>query len=150
MGAIVQEEQPEGSVEGARGHHVDSTVPQQDKIVSYVEEAESSTTFYIPKSLDTRQRALLEATSDDWARGSICVVKCRLCPDAGFGNFEVFKRHCNAAEAHPSSISFCMHCGDFFARSDSLDRHYKRRPLECHDVNPVIAETKWRETQRRG
>jgi hypothetical protein len=50
-------------VEGARGHHIDSTVSQEDKTVSYVEasqpkETESSTAFYIPKSLDTRQRTL--------------------------------------------------------------------------------------------
>jgi hypothetical protein len=28
---------------------------------------------------------------------------------------------------HPTSISFCVHCDDFFARPDLLDRHYKRR-----------------------
>jgi hypothetical protein len=154
-GAIVQEEQlwVEGSVEGATGHHIDSTVPQQDNMV-YLRGGQPAKgggeqhRLLIPKSLDTRQRALLEATSDDWARGTIRVIKCRLCPDAGFSNFEMFKRHCKAAEAHPSSISFCMHCGDFFTRSDSLDRHYKRRPQECHDVSPAIAETKRRETQR--
>jgi len=113
MGAIVQEEQPwlEGSVEGATGHHIDSTVAQQDNEVysmkaSQPKEAVSSTAFYIPKNLDPRQSALLEATSDDWARGTIRMIKCRLCPDAGFGNFEVFKRHCKAAEAHPATVSF--------------------------------------------
>ena len=68
-GAIVQEEltRVEGSAEGATGHHIDLIIPKQDKTVYYTEaskpkEAESSTAFYITKSLDTRQRALLEAT----------------------------------------------------------------------------------------
>jgi len=51
-------------------------------------------------------------------------------------------------EAHPASISFCDHCGDFFARRDSLKRHYKSRPIECRDVTPAVAETKRRETVR--
>ncbi|KAH9955140.1 hypothetical protein BC827DRAFT_1238416, partial [Russula dissimulans] len=146
-GAIVQGEQPwiEGRVEGATGHHVHSAVPQQDNTPS---EAEGSTFFYIPRSLDTRQRALLEANSDDWARGTIHVIKCRLCPNVGFGNFERFTRHCNAAETHPASISFCEHCGDFFARPESLERHRKTRPPECYDVSPAKAETKRQETER--
>ncbi|KAH9955145.1 hypothetical protein BC827DRAFT_1238454, partial [Russula dissimulans] len=154
-GAIVQGEQPwiEGRVEGATGHHVHSAMPQQDNTVYYMEasqpsEAEGSTFFYIPRSLDTRQRALLEANSDDWARGTIRVIKCRLCPNVGFGNFERFTRHCNAAETHPASISFCEHCGDFFARPDSLKRHRKTRPPECYDVSPAKAETKRQETER--
>ncbi|KAH9958564.1 hypothetical protein BC827DRAFT_1218860 [Russula dissimulans] len=94
------------------------------------------------------QRALLEATSDDWARGTIRVIKCRLCTNAGFRDFEIFKRHCNAAETHPDDISFCVHCGDFFARPDLLRRHYKKQPPECHDVRPAKAETKRQETER--
>ncbi|KAH9963638.1 hypothetical protein BC827DRAFT_1193297 [Russula dissimulans] len=142
MGAIVQEEQScvEGSVEGATGHYTDSVVPRQDNTGSSV--------FYIPRSLDTRQRALLKANSDEWARGTVRVIKCRLCPESGLKDFEVFKRHCNTGEAHPVSISYCEHCGDFFARIDSLHRHCDKRPAECHDVSPAKAEIKRLETGR--
>jgi len=133
-GAIVQGQQPwvEGSVEGAIEHHIGSTVPQQDKTVPHVEtsqlkEAERSTVFYIPKSLDTRQRALLKATSDDWARGAIRVIKCRLCPDAGFGNFEIFKRHCKAGR-----------------------RTRLRSPFACTAVTCSHGLTRWTGTTRGG
>jgi hypothetical protein len=155
MGAIVQEEQSwvEGSVEGATGHYVDSVVPQQDNTAYYAEasqpqEAGGSSVFYIPRSLDARQRALLKANSDEWARGTVRVIKCRLCPEARLKDFEVFKRHCNTVEAHPVSISYCEHCGDFFARTDSLDRHKDKRPAECHDVSQAKADTKRLETDR--
>jgi hypothetical protein len=153
-GAIAQEELPwvEGSTEGTKGYHIDSTVQQEDKTVcvaedSRAEEAQSSTLLNIP-SLEPRHRALLDATSDDWARGTGPVIKCRLCPDADFSKWEGFKRHCNAMEAHPVEISFCGHCGDFFARNDSLNRHYQKQPLECRNASLVTAETKRRETER--
>jgi len=109
---------------------------------------QGNTVFYIPRSLDTRERSLLKANSDDWARGTVRVIKCRLCPKAGFENFEIFKRHCGAAEAHPETIKFCVLCGDFFARPDSLDRHYVKWPQECQVVSPAKAETKRLETDR--
>jgi len=70
-GAIAREQGPwvEGSAEGVTGHHIDSTA-QEDKMVDNVgvsepEEAKSNTLFYIPRSLDPRHRALLDAMSDD-------------------------------------------------------------------------------------
>jgi len=51
-------------------------------------------------------------------------------------------------EAHPDKISFCKHCGDFFACSDSSIRLYDSRPHECRNVSPAIAEMKRRETER--
>ncbi|KAH9985186.1 hypothetical protein BJV74DRAFT_847286 [Russula compacta] len=50
-------------------------------------------------------------------------------------------------EAHPLKISFCDHCGDFFARRDSLERHCKNRPPECLEVGLEKAEAKRRETE---
>ena len=154
-GAIAQEQMPrvEGSAEGVTVYHVDSMAPKDDNVVdnmkdSKSEEAESGALFYIPKTLDTRHKALLDATSDDWARGTVRVLKCRLCPGAGFSNWEIFRRHCNTMEAHPDKISFCEHCGDFFARSDSLIRHYDRRPQECRNASPAMAGIKRRETER--
>jgi len=154
-GAIAQEQLPwvEGSAEGVTGYHIDIAASKENNVVDNVkdsgpEEAESGTRFYIPRGLDTRQRALLDATPDDWARGTVRVLKCRLCPGAGFSNWDIFRRHCSTMEAHPNKISFCRHCGDFFARSDSLIRHYDRRPHECRNVSPAMAETKRRETER--
>jgi hypothetical protein len=104
--------------------------------------------FMIPKRLRPRHRGLLQATSEDWERGTIDVLKCRLCPSAAFGNWEDFKRHCDFSEAHPVKIMFCEHCGDFFARMDSLKRHQASRPPECLSVNPTEAEAKQRETNK--
>ena len=133
-GIIAQEQQPwiAGSVEGETWYPVDITVPQK-KTVYYAEGSKPEETqnalFQIPRKPDQRHKALLEATDDDWARGTIHLLKCRLCPAAGFTNWGLFMRHCDTMEAHPASISFCEHCGDFFARRDSLKRHYKSRPI---------------------
>jgi len=149
----MQEQMPslERSAVGVAGHHIDNTAPE-DKIFENMkdstQEAESSTLFYIPRGLDTRHRALLDATSDDWARGTVRVLRCRLCLDARFSNWDIFRRHCNAVEAHPDKISFCKHCGDFFARRDSLIRHNNSRPQECRNVSPAVAEMKRQETEK--
>jgi hypothetical protein len=45
-------------------------------------------------------------------------------------------------EAHPREIDFCEHCGDFFARPDSLMRHRKSRPRRCLDVDSKPANEK--------
>jgi hypothetical protein len=154
-GAVAQEYIPwvEGSAEGVTGHHIVSTVPKEDTTpynvgVSEPEVEENNIVFYIPRSLDPRHRGLLDATSDDWARGTVRVLKCRFCPDAGLSNWEIFRRHCDAMEAHPNEISFCKYCGDFFARIDSLSRHCYSRPQECRNVSPAKAEMKRRETER--
>jgi len=147
-GVIAQEK----SVEATTWHQIDSTMPQEERTAYSVRNGQpreaQGTLFYIPRQLDRRYRALLKATSDDWARGAIRVLKCRLCPGAGFSNWRDFKRHCREMEAHPVRISFCDHCGDFFARGDSLKRHCKSRPQECREVGPVMAETKRRETKK--
>ncbi len=74
--------------------------------------------------------------------------ECRFCPSAAFGNWEDFKRHCDFSEAHPLKIMFCEHCGDYFARMDSLKRHQTSRPPECLSVTPIEAEAKRRETNK--
>ena len=113
-----------------------------------VQGVEDSSVFCIPKGLDKRHRCLLAATSAELARGVIPAVKCQLCPDADFSNWEDFKRHCDYMEAHPLNISFCNSCGDFFARPDSLRRHCRNRPPECLVVSREEAEAKRRETER--
>ncbi|KAI0293342.1 hypothetical protein B0F90DRAFT_1822119 [Multifurca ochricompacta] len=104
--------------------------------------------FLIPKRLKDRYRALLVATEADWDSRTVREFKCRLCPRAGFATWEEFKRHCDTMEAHPLRILFCDHCGDFFARSDSLRRHKKNRPAECVKVMPDMARVKLAETTR--
>jgi len=104
--------------------------------------------FRIPKRLSERHSGLLDATAEDWARALVRELKCKLCPDAGFCNWEGFKRHCGQSEAHPSKVWFCDFCGDFFARIDSLKRHRKDRPAECLSVSPDEALAKRRATER--
>ncbi|KAI0296511.1 hypothetical protein B0F90DRAFT_1034126 [Multifurca ochricompacta] len=104
--------------------------------------------FLIPKRLKDRHRALLVTTEADKDSRTIRELKCRLCPRAGFATWEEFKRHCDTMEAHPLHIQFCDHCGDFFARSDSLRRHKKNRPTECVKVMPNMARVKREETTR--
>ena len=104
--------------------------------------------FQIPSTFDEGYRILLAATEADWARRAVDQIKCRLCPNSGFRKWEDFQRHCRTTEAHPIDISFCEHCGDFFARTDSLKRHLDRPPPECLEVTPERAEEKRRETER--
>jgi hypothetical protein len=88
-------------------HQPNSMVPQEDG----ESEAAGGDIFYIPRRLEKRHRALLDAKPADWARGTIRVLKCRLCPDAGFKNWGDFKRHCDKMEAHPREIEFCETAG---------------------------------------
>ena len=104
--------------------------------------------FKIPSDLKKWQRTLLAASEVDWTLGTVEEIKCRLCPDAGFRTWLEFTRHCNMSEMHPRRISFCDRCGDFFARSDTLERHRKRPPSECLRVTRGMAEAKRRETER--
>lgn len=154
MGTIAQERQPwvEGSAEAAMWHRADGAMQEQQEIYGVNDgefvAAEDRHLFYFTRRLSNRHSALLVATPADWARGAVPALKCRLCPSAGFSNWDDFKRHCDAMEAHPLEISFCDRCGDFFARRDSLERHCKNRPPRCLDVSPDQAEVKRRETAR--
>jgi hypothetical protein len=103
--------------------------------------------FKFPRTFKVAHQALLAATQADWDRGTIREIRCRLCPDTKLKSWEEFKRHCDTKEAHPLKISFCDHCGDFFARGDSLERHRKNPPQECRRVTPDKAEAKRRETE---
>jgi hypothetical protein len=144
----------EGSVAGGSQHHHSSVVQQESEPETYStesdgqEEQEEGELFNIPKRLKERQRALLAATPADWKRKAVDTLKCRLCPGADFSDWEDYKRHCDTAEAHPAKISYCNHCGDFFARGDALKRHCDKRPGECIDVTADVADRKRSETDR--
>jgi hypothetical protein len=150
MRTIAQGELPwdEGSEDELTEQYTNSAVELQDIVISVKDGERGDEGLIIPKRLSLRHRGFLWATSEDWERGTINVLKCRLCPDAGFGNWEDFKRHCDFSEAHPLKIMFCEHCGDFFARMDSLKRHQTSRPPECLSVTPTEAEAKRRETNK--
>jgi hypothetical protein len=135
----------EGRVEGGMRHHENSMVrPQEPR----KHEEQVDELFKIPPRLKERHRALLAATQADWERAAVDMLKCRLCPDADFSDFEDFKRHCETSEAHPSKISFCSNCGDFFARGDALKRHQDKPPRECVKAMADKADLKRRETVR--
>jgi hypothetical protein len=136
----------EGSEEEAI-RHCESSVVQQQVLSGNAKDGERGH-FRIPKRLSQRHKGLLKATSEDLTRGTVRELKCQLCPGADFSNWEDFRRHCNLMEAHPLKILFCRHCGDFFARSDSLERHQKNRPPECHVVTPAEAQAKGTERKR--
>ena len=95
-------------------------------------------------------QALLAATRINWEWEMISGIKCRLCPDTKFKKWEDFKRHCDTMEAHPSKNSFGNIRGDFFARSDSLERYRKTPPPMCISVTLEEAAEKrsLRETQK--
>ncbi len=126
--------------------HYASSVGQQQDTAKDGERVDGG--FRIPKRLGQRHRDLLRAKSDDWERGIVGMLKCRLCPDAAFTNWEDYKRHCNFSEAHPLNIHFCKYCGDFFARTDSLKRHQTSRPPECLSASPTEADVKRQATNK--
>jgi hypothetical protein len=152
--ATAWENQPwvEGREQEATWQHENSAVEPQEvsnspTVVEQSEDAEAAL-FRIPKRLNERHRGLLKATAEDWARALVRALKCRLCPEAGFCNWEGFKRHCDQSEAHPFKLFFCGWCGDFFARIDSLKRHRESPPAECLCVSPEEALAKRRATER--
>ena len=142
----------EGREQEATWKHEDSVAEPQEVSSGATdgeqgEDAEGAL-FRIPKRLSERHSGLLGATAEDWARAVVRELKCNLCPEAGFCNWEGFKRHCGQSEAHPSKVWFCDFCGDFFARIDSLKRHRKDRPAECLSVSPDEALAKRRATEK--
>ena len=100
--------------------------------------------FKIPK-LKPEHRALLAAAQDKLV---VPEIRCRLCPGTGLKTWEDFKRHCEAMEAHPLTITFCDKCGDYFARTDSLGRHRGTPPRACTDTSPERAKEKREVTER--
>ncbi len=127
----------EGSVGEEAAHHVGNKAEQH-------QEEETNKLFEIPSKLEQGQRSLLQASDADFARGALQEIKCRLCPNKKFKNFQEYKRHCNFTEAHPLVIHICDRCGDFFARPDALARHseQRRRPPQCRSVTPEMAAQK--------
>ena len=98
--------------------------------------------YGIPRRMKERHLALLPVAPADWKRGTVAVLKCRLCPGADFSDWEIFKRHCDAAEAHPLNITLCNRCGNFFARPDALGPHVNNQPGEFIRVSANVSAYK--------
>ena len=128
----------EGSDDEEAAHHSDDTQNQKEENTKKL--------FYIPHRFEPRHMMFLQASESDAARGAVEAIKCRVCLDMEFKDFNRFKRHCDFTEVHPLVIHFCNLCGDFFARSDALVRHGTNRPSECPKVTPNTAVQKHRET----
>jgi hypothetical protein len=139
-------------VQGATRGHYNTMMQQEEEEDHSVEdrrlEATRNILSYIPKRLNRDYKPFLKATSEDFARGTLHELKCKLCPASDFTTWDGFTRHCKTAEAHPLEVFVCGYCGDFFARYDSFQRHSENQPPECLRVSPREAEDKRTETKR--
>jgi hypothetical protein len=106
--------------------------------------------FQIPENINNWRRAFLMATEEDWKRGAVPQLKCRVCPNSVFKNWTVFNKHADTAEAHPSpsEMRYCGRCGDPFGRGDAFARHCKEPPRECVNTSPEKAREKREVTER--
>jgi hypothetical protein len=152
-GRTAQEELPsaERSVQGVTRDECDPMQQEEEEVYGVEDDklgATKDNRFHISKRLREYYKSFLTTTSEDFARGTLHEMKCKLCPAADFTTRDDFIRHCKSAEAHPLEIRFCDYCGTYFARRDSLNRHSRNRPPECLHVSPRDAEDKRTETTR--
>jgi hypothetical protein len=152
---------PQGSV-GVLGHELPSWIVGREQVetqretgslapqqISLQENAEDGEDLHqIPGNLSERERSMLQMTQDERERGAVGTIKCKLCPDAQLGAWVTFQRHCNACEKHPLELHFCPRCGDHFARSDSRNRHYKRKDEACRNMSPHDGMEKTEKVER--
>jgi len=150
MGTTAQGQSPwiEGSEENVTLDFTGNAVGRQDVVNTAADEEGEDVEdgFRIPIGLSERNRLLLMATPEERARGVVPVLKCVVCPEAGFNKWENFIRHCERSEAHPETYVDCRFCGDFFARPDACKRHEEKPPTACTIVSPAEAEQKRRVT----
>ena len=135
----------EGSVE--EGLVQQGPVQQQQQEQQQQDGAEQEYLKF-PNKLEMECVALLAATQADRERCSVREIRCRRCPSDTFKTWGAYKRHCKTKEKHPLEIDYCDDCGDFFARTDALNRHREHPPPECLSVTRERADEKRRETQR--
>jgi hypothetical protein len=117
-----------GSMWEATWDQRDVMMRQEETEVCSMENDKSKATkndlFRIPKRLKDDYKHRLKATSEDFERGTLDELKCKLCPGANFRTWDHFKRHCKTSERHPLRILICDRCGRHFTRPDSLKRHF--------------------------
>ena len=121
-----------------------SSAPQQVVVQESTEDEEDLRE--IPGALTERERSMLLTTQAERERGGVKIIKCNLCPNAKFGSWETFRRHCKECEKHPVELHYCDRCGDYFARSDSKNRHENTKEeaylQACHKTPPHVAKMK--------
>ena len=150
LGPSFQQDWVETTVQGQQPPWVEERVEEEvlHRIGSIILQQAEEEPIQMSREFGKGYKTLLSATETEWEHKAVSKIRYRLCPKAEFRAWGNFKRHCDMAEAHPLKISFCEDCGDFFARSDSLERHRKSPPDECLNVAPERAEVKRQETER--
>jgi hypothetical protein len=125
-----------------------SAGPQQIVLQENAEDEEEL--HEVPGHLTERERLMLQMTQAEKEHGAVRVIKCKLCPDARpFGTWVTFVRHCKSCEEHPSELEYCPTCGDYFGRTDSIDRHKKKRyQAACLGTKQYEAEEKKKRFER--
>jgi hypothetical protein len=78
----------EESVDEEAAHHIGKAEQKQ-------KEEATNKLFEIPRKFEPGHRSLLQASESDFARRAVQEIKCRLCPDEKFKNFQDYKRHCD-------------------------------------------------------
>ena len=97
----------------------------------------------IPRTLTKRQRSMLRT---DVERG---IIRCKLCPAVELSSWQCFRRHCNTSKDHPTKLTFCDRCGDYFGRQDSEKRHkQKKNQEECRTMSRDQAKGKKKTVER--
>jgi hypothetical protein len=125
---------------------IGSSAPQQILLQENTEDGKDL--HQIPGNLLERERSMLQMTQAERERGAVSTIKCKLCPKAQLGRWVTFQRHCNTCEKHPLELYFCPRCGDYFARSDSRGRHYKKKDEACRNTLPHDAMQKTEKVER--
>ena len=144
---LLAQEQPSwivGRVQVETRRETGSEAPQKFVVQENTEDGEDLRE--IPGALTKRERSMLLTTQAERERGGVRIIKCNLCPNAKFGSWETFRRHCKECEKHPVELQYCDRCGDYFARSDSKNRHENTKEeaylQACRDTLPHVAKMK--------
>ena len=140
---LLTQEQPSwivGREQVETGRDTGSSAQQQ---IVFQENAEDMDDLReIPETLTERHRSMLLTTQAERERGGVRIIKCKLCPDAQFGSWATFRRHCKECEMHPVELHYCDSCGDYYARSDSKNRHHDSKEDTCRDTPHGVAMKK--------
>ena len=148
VGLLVQEQPSwvEGRVQVNMRREIGSSAPQQIVVQENAEDGEDL--HEIPRTLTERHRSMLLTTQAERELGGVRIIKCKLCPDAQFGTWATFRRHCKECEMHPLELHYCDWCGDYFARADSRKRHQDSKEDACRKMSHDDAMQKKEEVGR--
>ena len=142
MGAL-EHEQPSwiaGREQVGTRRDTGSSAPKQ---ISLQERSEDEEDLHqITGNLSKRERSMLQMTQAERERGAVRTIICKLCPKASLRTWATFQRHCKTCKKHPFELHFCCSCGDYFARSDSRDRHEKEQDSNTSHLNHDAMEKK--------